>query len=162
MLYKYLLALCFAGFVLALDQATKIYIHTTMELGETIKIIPHFFNIQYVRNPGGAFGLFSNSSEYVRWILFMVFPLIWIPVIFSIFRDTNDKRQVIALGFIFGGAVGNYVDRLRLGYVIDFIDWYVKSFHWPIFNIADSFIVIGVFTLLVFHFLERKTPAPAN
>ena len=159
--YKYLQALCFAGFVLALDQATKLYIHTSMQLGESFPVIPHFFNIQYVRNQGGAFGLFSNSHEYVRWILFLVFPLICMVLIFSILRDTTNKLQITALGFIFGGAIGNYVDRVRLGYVIDFIDWYVKDFHWPIFNIADSFIVIGVFILVVFYFLERKNPPVA-
>lgn len=155
---KYLQALCFAGFVLALDQATKLYIHTSMKLGESFPVIPHFFDIQYVHNKGGAFGLFSNSHEYIRWVLFLVFPVFCMGLIFSILKDTTNKLQVTALGLIFGGAIGNYIDRVRLGYVIDFIDWYVKDWHWPIFNIADSFIVVGVFILIVFYFLERKNP----
>ena len=156
MYYKYVLALCFAGCVLALDQATKIWIHTSMQVGDSFPVIPKFFDIQYVRNQGGAFGLFSESHEYVRWILFLFFPIVCMLLIFALLRDTGDKLQIIALGFIFGGAIGNYVDRVRLGYVIDFIDWYVKDFHWPIFNLADSFIVIGVFIMTIFYFLEKK------
>ena len=159
-LRKYLLAFSFSGFVFALDQATKLYIHTQFKFdaGEGVSVIPGFFDIQYVRNQGGAFGLFSQSHEYIRWVLFLLFPIICVFLIFSLLRETTDKIQTVAFGFILGGAVGNYVDRVRLGYVIDFIDWYVKGWHWPTFNIADSFIVIGVSVLVVSYWLERKKP----
>ena len=154
--YKYILCFSVSGFVFAFDQITKIYIHTQTMPGEKIHtVIPHFFNIQYVRNQGGAFGLFSDSHPYIRNVLFLLFPLFCVYLIFSLLKDTRDKLQVVALGFILGGALGNYVDRVRLGYVVDFIDWYVKSFHWPTFNIADSFIVIGV-SILGYAFVTEK------
>ena len=155
---KYTLTACCAGFVLALDQATKIAIHTRMELYETIVIIPRFFNIYYTRNPGGAFGLFGASSESVRFILFLLFPVICVFIIFLMLRSAYNKLEVVALGFILGGAFGNYMDRLRFGSVIDFIDWYItvdsREWHWPTFNMADSFIVTGICLLLFCQILE--------
>ena len=155
---KYTLTACCAGFVLALDQATKVAIHTRMELHEALVIIPSFFNIYYTRNPGGAFGLFGASSEFVRFILFLFFPIVCVFIIFLMLRSTYNKLEVVALGFILGGAFGNYMDRLRFGSVIDFIDWYIivgdREWHWPTFNMADSFIVTGIFILIFCQILE--------
>lgn len=152
---KYSLTAVAAGFVLAIDQATKIYIHTQFALGETKTIVPHFFNIHYIRNPGGAFGLFGASSELIKFILFLFFPIICVFIIFLVLRTTESKTEITALGFILGGAFGNYIDRMKLGSVVDFIDWYVtvggRSWHWPTFNMADSFIVIGGFMLIAYH-----------
>ena len=149
-----------SGFVLALDQATKLFVHTKTELGEIITVIPWFFNIRYIRNPGGAFGLFGASSESVRFILFLLFPILCVFFIFLILRKTYNRFEIIALGFILGGAFGNYMDRLKFGAVIDFIDWYVvlgeKEWHWPTFNMADSFIVTGVCILGICQFLESR------
>ena len=157
---KYVLFASLSGFVLIVDQATKFMVHTGMELGETKVVIPYLFNIHYIRNPGGAFGLFGASSELVRFILFLLVPLVCVFFIFLILRKAHSKLEIAALGFILGGAFGNYVDRLRFGSVIDFLDWYVswgeKSWHWPTFNIADSFIVIGVFILFVLSVWESK------
>ena len=148
---KYTLTSCCAGFVLALDQATKIFIHTRMDLGQTYTIVPYFFNIHYIRNPGGVFGFFGASPELVRFILFQCLPVVCVGVIFLMLRSTYNKLEITALGFILGGAFGNYMDRLKFGSVIDFIDWYVvwgqREWHWPTFNIADSFIVVGIFIL---------------
>lgn len=161
-IYKYSLTACCAGFVLALDQATKLFVHTKMSLGETIVVVPWFFSLHYTRNTGGAFGLFSASSELVRFILFILFPIVCVFIIFIILKKTYNRLEIIALGFILGGAFGNYMDRLKFGSVIDFIDWYViladREWHWPTFNMADSFIVVGVFILGICQFLEsRKT-----
>ena len=71
-------------------------------------------------------------------------------------RETKQKFQILALSFILGGAAGNYLDRVRLGYVIDFIDWHVKDWHWPTFNVADSFILIGISILAFFYFREAR------
>ena len=152
---KYSLTATAAGFVLAIDQATKILVHTRMELGETIPVVSSFFNFHYVRNSGGAFGLFGSSSELVKFILFLFFPIICVFIIFLVLRTTESKTEITALGFILGGAFGNYIDRLKLGSVVDFIDWYVtvgeNSWHWPTFNMADSFIVIGGGMLIAYH-----------
>ena len=151
---KYLLtSLCSLG-VFALDQATKIYVYTQIPLGEPKIIIKGFFNIAYVTNKGGAFGLFSSSPDFIRFILFLLFPLVCLVFIFMMLREANNRFQVLALAFILGGAFGNYADRLRLGYVVDFIDWHVKAWHWPTFNLADSFIIVGVLILAFFLFKE--------
>ncbi len=154
--YKYFLTAIITGFIIAFDQATKLYVHTQVTMGKPIAVIKGFFNINYVHNSGGAFGLFSESNDFIRYTLFLLFPLICMFLIFVMLRDTKNKLQIVALSFITGGAIGNYMDRIRLGYVIDFIDWYIKDLHWPTFNIADSFIVIGVCILSVFFLLEKN------
>ena len=155
--YKYTVVSSFSGFVLALDQVSKIYVHTQMKVGESLSLVKGFFDITYVRNPGGAFGLFKDSPDYVRYCLFFILPVICIFIIFKLLQETQDKYQITAFGFILGGAFGNCFDRIRLNYVIDFIDWHIKDlFHWPIFNIADIFIVIGITILATSYFLEKK------
>ena len=157
---KYILVLSLAGFVLAFDQATKLMVHTGMELGETKVVIPYLFNIHYIRNPGGAFGLFGASSELVRFVLLLLLPLICF-IVFWLLQKTQSKLAITSLGFILGGAFGNFMDRLKFGSVIDFLDWYVfwgeeSSWHWPTFNIADLFFITGVFILLGFLFKYLK------
>lgn len=153
---KYFISSLIAGFVVALDQATKIYVHTQVPMGKILSIVPGFLNISYVRNQGGAFGLFSESSPVVRHILFLLFPIFCVFLILTMIKETNNKVQIFALGSILGGAVGNYLDRVRFGYVVDFLDCYIRDFHWPTFNIADSFIVMGVCTLLFFYRTEKS------
>ena len=154
---KYLFAALVSSWVLCLDQATKIFINTQFKLGESKVLIEGFFNISYVTNSGGAFGLFEGSHEIIRFILFLLFPIICVVLIFMMLGETQDRFQVLALSFILGGAGGNYMDRVRLGYVVDFIDWHVKGWHWPTFNIADSFIVIGVCILLLFYIRDMQS-----
>ena len=153
---KYLTVVVTAGWVLCLDQATKIFIHTQFPRQESKTIIEGFFNITYVTNSGGAFGLFNDSNEWIRFILFLLFPLVCVYFIFKLLQETGDRFQVLALSFILGGAFGNYLDRVRLGYVVDFIDWHFKDWHWPTFNIADSFIVIGVVILSFFYMKDYQ------
>ena len=153
-LLKYLFTAMVSSAVLCLDQATKIYIHTHIQGEKALTVIKGFFDIVYVRNAGGAFGLFSESHEILRFILFLFFPIVCIFLIFKILQESQNRFQILALAFILGGALGNYMDRLRLGYVVDFIDWYVKDWHWPTFNVADSFIVVGVSILFYFYMKE--------
>lgn len=157
--YKYMLSAAACGMALGLDQASKIFIHTSMELGETWTVIKGFFNIHYIRNPGGAFGLFSAGPEWLRFALFILFPIVCVFVIFLVLRESKSKWETLALGWILGGAFGNYIDRLKLGSVIDFIDWYVSvgggEWHWPTFNMADSFIVLGVGILITLQLRSR-------
>ena len=150
---KYLFVILTSAWILCLDQATKIFIHTQFPRQESKTIIEGFFNISYVTNSGGAFGLFNEGPEWLRFILFLLFPLVCVYFIFKILQETENRFQILALSFILGGAFGNYIDRVRLGYVVDFIDWHVKDWHWPTFNLADSFIVVGV-ALLSFFYLK--------
>jgi len=152
---KYLILAAISGLIIAIDQATKLYVHTKFLLGESITVIEGFFNITYVRNPGAAFGFMRNADEAFRDIFFLSLPPIALVIILAILRGVpgKDKIQIFALSCIFGGAIGNYIDRLRFRYVIDFLDFHYKEqFVYPAFNIADSAIVIGVGILLILMF----------
>lgn len=159
---KYFLLAAVAALVVVLDQLTKLYVHTHFELGEYIPVIPDFFNITYVRNPGAAFGFMRDSHETFRTIFFLSMPPLAMITILAILKGVanNDSIQILALSGIFGGAVGNYLDRLRFGFVVDFLDFHWKNkYNFPAFNIADSAIVVGVGVLL---FLMRKAPEPVS
>ncbi len=144
---KYLILLTTSSAIAALDQASKLYIHTHFALGESRELIPPFFSFTYVRNPGGAFGIFRDSNEVIQTILFLIFPIIAFILILNILKKlkTSDLIQIFALSFISGGAVGNFIDRIHLRYVIDFLDFHLPNgWTWPTFNLADSFVVIGI------------------
>lgn len=142
---KYLFVILTSSFLFCLDQASKIFIHTQFPRQTSKTIIEGFFNIAYVTNSGGLFGLFHGGPDWIRIPLFLIVPLIVIALIVFIFlREASDRLHILSFSLILGGAFGNYADRLRLGYVVDFIDWHVGDWHWPTFNLADSFIVVGV------------------
>jgi signal peptidase II len=156
---KYLWLAVISGVIIALDQLIKLYIHTSFHLGESTVIIPHFFNLTYVRNFGAAFGFLAESHPSFREIFFLAMPPIALLIIVMILRGVKDTdtKQIIALSAIFGGAIGNYIDRLRFRYVIDFLDFHLDNkYSWPAFNIADSAIVGGVCLLLLMMVLENK------
>jgi len=149
---KYLLLAAVAGFIIALDQAVKIYVHTHFLLGESLPVFGNFFDITYVRNTGAAFGIFREANESFRTIFFLSMPPIAVIIILMLLRGLaeNELAQILALSSIFGGAIGNYIDRLRFGYVIDYLDFhFYDKYAWPAFNVADSAIVTGVGVLLL-------------
>jgi signal peptidase II len=159
---KYLWLAVISGFLIAADQLTKIYVHTSFHLGESVVVIPNFFNLTYVRNFGAAFGFLAESHPSFREIFFLLMPPVALVIILMILRGVkdNDTKQIVALSCIFGGAIGNYIDRLRFRYVIDFLDFHLKDkYSWPAFNIADSAIVGGVCLLLIMMLLEGKQKA---
>jgi len=138
-----------AGAVMALDQLTKYLIIRKFFLHEAVTVIPGFFSLTYVRNPGAAFGILAGASGAWRTIFFIAVSLAALSVIITLVRKTADRLPLIALALIGGGAVGNLMDRVRFGEVVDFIDWYYRSHHWPTFNIADSAITVGVALLAI-------------
>lgn len=165
---RYLLLVAIAGFVVTIDQLTKIYIHTHFQQYESVSIIHNLFNITYVRNPGAAFGFLAASHPSFREIFFLMMPPAALLIILAIMRSVTDtdRWQILALSLVFGGAVGNYIDRLRFRYVVDFLDFtyrYQDSAHheqvlsWPAFNVADSAIVSGVTILLFLMLVRRQT-----
>ena len=159
---KYLLLVFIVGAIVSLDQATKMYIHTQFRLSESLAVISGYFDITYVRNYGAAFGIFSTSAPAFREIFFLSMPPIALSIIIMILRgvDDEDKLQIFGLSLVFGGAVGNYVDRVRFRYVIDFLDFHFKTkFSWPAFNVADSAIVCGVCLLFLHMFLTKEVKA---
>lgn len=156
---KYILLISLAGFTIVLDQITKLLITSHLELHQAIEIVPNFFNFTYVRNTGAAFGLLSRAPESFRIPFFIIIPLVALTVIILIFKKTKETEllMITSLSLILGGAIGNFIDRVRFGYVLDFIDlhWF-NTYHWPAFNIADTAIVVGVALLIFYTLADRR------
>ncbi|PIE75219.1 MAG: signal peptidase II [Deltaproteobacteria bacterium] len=152
-----------SGFILVfvivvfLDQLTKIIIVNYIPYLSEIKIIPDFFSLVNVRNPGGAFGFLANQSDIVRIVVFIGMAFIAAGVVLWFYKTTPKEFIWLRLAYamILGGAAGNLTDRIRLGYVIDFFDVYIKNMHWPAFNIADSAITISM-GIVVYHALFKN------
>lgn len=146
-------------FTVLIDQYSKMYIADTFYFGESITIIPDFFNITHVRNPGAAFGIFADSHPVLRSILLLGTPPLAVLLI-CIFVFKNKKLatlEIYAYSLIIGGALGNFVDRFRLGFVVDFLDFHIsRRLTWPAFNFADSFITIGAFVLILLSFQKSN------
>ena len=156
---KYIKLAVIAGLVVILDQITKILILKNIPLYHSITIIPGFFNITHIHNPGGAFGFMAHQDSSLRKFLFIFLSSSAICVIFYFYINSNKTHPFLASGFalILGGAIGNLIDRIRFGKVVDFLDFYIHNYHWPAFNIADSAITVGV-TIFIFHLLFKKMP----
>jgi len=154
---KYLILIAITGFVVALDQLTKMYVHTQFLLGESHTVIPSFFDITYVRNQGAAFGIFREAQETFRSIFFLTMPPVAVAFILYIMYGLpdDDRVQVVSLSLVSGGAIGNYIDRLRFRYVIDFLDFHIhRKYTWPAFNVADASIVSGICVLVLIMYLQ--------
>jgi signal peptidase II len=145
-----------ATLVLILDQATKLYIDRTIELFSSIVVINDFFAITNVRNKGAAFSFLSDSAYRLPVLTFIsVIAIIAILVFFRKLRP-DQKFTAFCLSLIFAGALGNLIDRIRLGEVIDFLLVHWHEHYWPAFNVADSAICVGVFLLVIDMFFEEK------
>ena len=158
--YKLLLGLAFIVFVL--DQATKYLVVQTLPLGafyppHSIEVIPGFFNIVHVGNTGAAWSLFSGHSEWLALIGVIALILLWF---FRQALQLDRKISQWAFGLIVGGIMGNVLDRLIHGHVIDFLDFHIGDAHYPSFNVADSGITVGVAIYIIASFFEGKTEAP--
>jgi signal peptidase II len=148
-----------SGILIVLDQISKMVILRSMPLYETIPVIPGFFNITHIHNPGGAFGFMAGQGPEVRSLLFLAMSTLaaLVIVFFYLRTPTGYSWLSTALLLIFGGAVGNMIDRVRFGEVVDFLDFYAGGYHWPAFNVADSGITVGM-AILVYHLLFDKMP----
>ncbi len=142
--------------VLVLDQITKWQITSNMALYSSIPVVRGLFHLTLVTNRGALFGLFHDMADPYRSALFTSIPILAIVliVVFQVRTTVADTVAQAGLALILGGAVGNLTDRLRLGYVIDFLDIFVGDHHWPAFNVADASICIGV-TFLVLDLLAK-------
>jgi len=139
------------GGIIVLDQLTKLLILQYLPLHSSLEIIPGFFNLVHVRNPGGAFSIFAGADSALRQGLFMGLTVFIVIVLLFAYRKLRpeDRWTRTSYALIVGGALGNLVDRLRFGEVIDFLDCYVGAYHWPAFNVADSAITVGALMLVV-------------
>jgi signal peptidase II len=145
-----------AAIIVALDQATKLYIDHSFRLYESVTVIKNLFNITYVRNQGAAFGILSESAYRIPFFI-AVSLAASVGILWYLSRlGAGKKMAVFALSLIFSGAVGNLIDRIRLGEVIDFLDVHWHQYHWPAFNVADSAITVGVALLLIDIWREER------
>lgn len=163
----WVLLICFV-LILGLDQYTKYEIERRVRLYQTIPVIDGFFNLTHVRNTGGAFGIFAGEKDGIASILFVGASLVAVGILLYLFQRAKEHEHTLALSLalILSGAVGNLIDRLRYGEVIDFLDFYLFSYHWPAFNIADSAITLGIglmaFELLVHDRRRSARPQAPN
>jgi signal peptidase II len=158
---KWKLVLSWLVPIIVLDQLTKIIVDRTMPLHHSIPIVDGFFSLTYVRNTGAAFGIFAGSHEVFRLPFLIGVSILAIGFILVMLKRLRDDATglVTALTFILGGAIGNLIDRVRHGEVIDFLDVYYSNYHWPAFNLADSFITVGV-TITLFYLVGNKGDDP--
>lgn len=147
----------FIFFWLALDQLTKYLVVKNINLYEVKKVIPGFFNLTHVHNRGAIFGFLGNSDKPLALVFLNLGALIAFSVVVYYFLKTPLEMSWMKLSFalIISGAMGNLIDRIFRGYVIDFLDFYVKRFHWPFFNVADSCITVGTI-ILIFILLKGR------
>jgi len=155
------LTVAWVASIVAADQVTKLLVDRWMPLHHSIPVIEGFFNLTYIRNTGAAFGIFAGSAAAFRLPFLIIFSLIAIGFVVTMIRRLPDDQTglITALAFIMGGAVGNLIDRIAYGEVIDFLDFYWGPYHWPAFNLADSFITVGVL-ISVFYLIKAKGQDP--
>jgi signal peptidase II len=148
-----------AVLVLALDRFSKWIVASRLSLHDGISVIPDFFRIVHVENPGAAFGLFAESSYQWRLTLLIVFSVLALAIVAVLLWKNSEMVNATgtALSLILGGALGNLWDRIIAGHVTDFLEFHIGSYYWPSFNVADSAIVIGA-VLLVADIVFSKAP----
>lgn len=144
--------------VMLVDQVTKFYVVSHFSLHEMVPVVPGFFNLTYIRNPGAAFGFLAGAPAAFRGCFFALVTLVAVGLIlyYLIAHKVGDLLLLLPLGMILAGALGNMVDRFRFGEVIDFLDFSLGSYHWPAFNVADMAISIGAAILVVEMFRRRN------
>lgn len=142
--------------VIVLDRVSKYWASTSLDLHDPLNVLP-FFNLTLMHNQGAAFSFLSQAGGWQRWF-FTVIALVVTAVIVQWIRRLSpaETRMAAALSLVAGGALGNVWDRIQLGYVVDFIDVYYKTWHWPAFNIADSAITVGAVMLIVEGFRDSR------
>jgi len=145
--------------IIVLDLATKAVVSEHFSLYETQAIIPGWFNLTLAHNAGAAFSFLADESGWQRWFFAIIALVISIVLLFWIKGlQSHERWMAIALALVLGGALGNLWDRLTLGYVVDFLDFYYKTSHWPAFNIADMAISIGAVMLIIDALLHKQEP----
>jgi signal peptidase II len=156
---NYVFLVGIAALVAILDQAIKLLVLAKIPAYGSIVVIPGFFDLTHIYNTGGAFGFLAGKSSLFRHLFFLTASAVAMGMIVYLYLKTPREFLFLrsGLAMILGGAVGNVIDRIRLGKVVDFLDLYVKDLHWPAFNIADSAITVGIL-IFIYHLLFKKMP----
>ena len=157
-------ALLLALAVVGPDQATKALVRANIEPWSVIEVIPGFFNLSHVMNKGAAFGFLNRADIHWQTYFFIGVSALAVVLIFHLVKtvDRRDPALFTGLGCILGGALGNMIDRIRIGEVIDFLDFHVAAHHWPAFNVADMAISVGALLLLVSFYQRKKNASRFN
>ncbi|HIE02114.1 MAG TPA: lipoprotein signal peptidase [Thiotrichaceae bacterium] len=135
--------------VIVLDQITKVWVSATLALNQPIAVLP-FFDLRLLHNPGAAWSILATAGGWQRWFLAGLAIIVSGIIVVWLSRLKSQQRWLAcALALVLGGAIGNVIDRIWYGYVVDFIDIYYQQWHWPAFNIADSAISVGAVMLLI-------------
>ena len=154
---KYIIFLIIGAGILLIDQVTKEFVTQRLALHENVEVIPGFFDFTYVRNTGGAFGILAGKASHLRTGLFLTISCVALGIILYLYASIPPGKPWLGAGLAmtFGGALGNLVDRLRFGEVVDFLDFHIGTLHWPAFNVADSAISVGI-AIFCFYFVFKK------
>lgn len=148
--------------VIFLDQLTKYIASTSLVMHQPVAVMP-MFNWNLMHNPGAAFSFLADQGGWQRWFFAAIAAVVSIVIVLWIKRlEQHEKWQAIALALILGGAIGNVIDRIWLGYVVDFIQVYYQQWYWPAFNIADSAISIGVAMIIIDSIREYRAERKEN
>ncbi len=150
--------------VILFDLWTKWLVVRAIDLHEAVPIIPNFFQLVHVRNTGAAFGIGANADSRIIPLLLNggAIAVFCVVVVYALRSSVTDRLLQTGLHLILGGAIGNLLDRFRFGYVVDFLDVYVRNHHWPAFNVADSAICIGIGLLFLDMKKKPETTAAAT
>lgn len=150
---KYFVYLLASIIFIALDQFSKFYIVQSIKYGTKIQIIRNFFSLTNVRNFGAGFSILQNQRTFLVFV-----PIVAVFVLTYLLVTEKNKRKITSISYILiiAGAIGNLIDRVRLGFVIDFLDFIIFGYDFPVFNLADTFITIGCFLLIIDNLLGSK------
>jgi len=156
---KWMLLAVLVFLVVLLDQASKAWITVSLPENVAIPVVDGFFNIVHVQNPGGAFGFLAEGYSDFKRTFFLAGTVVAAVVLMLVFRKLPTEYVFLRTGIalILGGAAGNFIDRLRQGRVVDFLDFYIGDLHWPAFNVADSAVTAGA-VIFLFHLIFKKIP----
>ena len=157
---KYVLLFFVSGVLIVMDQYTKLMVSLHIPLNYSVKVVEGFFNFTHIRNSGVAFGLFASQQSEYKALMFIAISTIAIIAILVIFHQTPKEKKMVQTGLIliFSGAIGNLIDRILHGEVIDFVDFFINRHHFPAFNIADSCITVGVIMMVIDLFFGEAGP----
>lgn len=144
-----------AVLVIVLDQISKLWVINNFVHGEGLRVMD-FFNLVHARNMGAAFSFLSDAGGWQRWLFSAIAVVAAVWITWLLRRHEQDKLFCFALALILGGALGNLIDRIAYGYVVDFLDFYWETYHFPAFNIADSAITCGAAILLLESLLKKR------
>ena len=147
-------SLAIALIILVIDLLTKRWVESSLFFGQQIPITS-YFNLVLTYNAGAAFSFLSEESGWQRWFLSSIAIGASIFIVYLLHKNKDQKLLCISLSLILGGALGNLWDRITLGHVVDFLDFYVGTYHWPAFNVADAAIVVGAALLIIDSFQTK-------